>query len=562
MKKETKSLSVCSKSRSFHYSAVCKLILILFFAFFVIMPLIRMLFYINADSIGRVISGSLFVPAVLNSIKVALISTVIALILAYALAVCVERSGIKFAGFWNIILILPMLIPSISHGMGLIVLLGNNGIITRLFGLSWNIYGMWGIVIGSVMYAFPVAFLMIRDVLKYEDRSPYEAAEILGIPKWRQFTAITVPYLRKPLISVIFAVFTMVVTDYGVPLIVGGKFSTIPVVMYQEVIGQLDFGKGAVYGVILLIPAIIAFVFDLLNKDRGNSSFVRREFESGRGRLKRIFAYIFCGAVSVCVLLPIVAFVILGFAENYPGNLTFTLENISRTFNLGAGRYLLNSVIIAVLVSVIGVVISFVTAYFTARVKSGASRFLHLIAITSAAIPGIVLGLSYVIVFKGSFIYGTIAILIMVNIIHFIASPYIMMYNSLGKINCNLEAVGETLGVGRLRMVKDVFIPQCSLTICEMFSYFFVNCMMTISAVSFLATTSNKPAALMINQFEAQTQLECAAVISLLILMINILLKFVLYIIKKLMSKTRIANSAAADTVKSVPEEKAVSLSR
>lgn len=61
-------------------------------------------------------------------------------------------------------------------------------------------------------------------------------------------TAITVPYLRKPLISVIFAVFTMVVTDYGVPLIVGGKFSTIPVVMYQEVIGQLDFGKGAVYG--------------------------------------------------------------------------------------------------------------------------------------------------------------------------------------------------------------------------------------------------------------------------------------------------------------------------
>ena len=91
MKKETKNLSVCSKSRSFHYSAVCKLILILFFAFFVIMPLIRMLFYINADSIGRVISGSLFVPAVLNSIKVALISTVIALILAYALAVCVER---------------------------------------------------------------------------------------------------------------------------------------------------------------------------------------------------------------------------------------------------------------------------------------------------------------------------------------------------------------------------------------------------------------------------------------------------------------------------------------
>ena len=559
--KKTKSLPVSNSSHRFHYSGACKLVLILFFACLVIMPLIRMLFYINADSVGRVISSPSFGTASLNSLKVSALSTVIALILAYTLAICVERSGIKFTGFWNIILVLPMLIPSISHGMGLIVLLGNNGIITRLFGLNWNIYGMWGIVIGSVMYAFPVAFLMIRDILKYEDRSPYEAAEILGIPKWRQFTAITVPYLRKPLISVIFAVFTMIVTDYGVPLIVGGKFSTIPVVMYQEVIGQLDFGKGAVYGVILLIPAVVAFVFDLLNKDRGNSSFVTKKFEGTGSKLKKIFAYLFCGAVSVCVLLPIAAFVILGFAENYPENLTFTFKNIVKTFNLNAGRYLCNSIAIATLVSVIGVVISFVTAYFTARIKSGASRFLHLIAITSAAIPGIVLGLSYVIVFKGSFIYGTIAILIMVNTIHFIASPYIMMYNSLGKINGNLEAVGESLGISRIRMIKDVFIPQCAFTICEMLSYFFVNSMMTISAVSFLATTSNKPAALMINQFEAQTQLECAAVISLLILLINILLKLIMYMIKRFISRGQKAKSVSEKTVNSGPEKQVLSVS-
>ncbi len=560
--KKAKRLHISKSSHSFHYSGMCKLLLILFFVFLVIMPLIRMLFYISSDSISRVIHSPVFAAASLNSLKIATVSTVIALVIAYILAACVERSGIKFKGFWNIILILPMLIPSISHGMGLIVLLGNNGIITRLFGLDWNIYGIWGIVIGSVMYAFPVAFLMIRDILKYEDRSPYEAAEILGIPKWRQFTAITVPYLRKPLISVIFAVFTMIITDYGVPLIVGGKFSTIPVVMYQEVIGQLDFGKGAVYGVILLIPAVIAFIFDLCNKDRGNSSYVTKSFESDGSRLKRIFAYLFCGAVSLCVLLPIAAFVILGFAENYPADLTFTLENIAKTFNLSAGKYLCNSVIIAVLVSVTGVIISFITAYFTARIKTATSRFLHLIAITSAAIPGIVLGLSYVIVFKGSFIYGTIAILIMVNTIHFIASPYIMMYNSLGKINGNLESVGETLGISRLRMIKDVFIPQCTFTICEMFSYFFVNCMMTISAVSFLATTSNKPAALMINQFEAQTQLECAAVISLLILAINILMKLIMYIIKKFISRERTSDPAVKKNVSSVSEKEALSLSR
>ena len=88
-----------------------------------------------------------------------------------------------------------------------------------------------------------------------------------------------------------------------------------------------------------------------------------------------------------------------------------------------------------------------------------------------------------------------------------------MMYNSLSKINENLEGVGHTLGISRGHMIIDVFIPQCKETMIEMFSYFFVNCMMTISAVSFLASTANKPVSLMINQFEAQMQLECAAVV-------------------------------------------------
>ena len=100
---------------------------------------------------------------------------------------------------------------------------------------------MWGVIAGSVMYAFPLAFLMIDNVMKYEDSSPYEAAQVLGIPRWRQLISITLPYLRKPLISIVFAVFTWIVTDYGVPLMVGGKFTTLPVLLYQEVIGQLNF---------------------------------------------------------------------------------------------------------------------------------------------------------------------------------------------------------------------------------------------------------------------------------------------------------------------------------
>ncbi len=512
---------------------IAKLIIGFIFVVLIIIPLAKMLMFIDASSLNRVLKNVMFPTAVLNSVKVSVIATAITLLIAYLLAFCIERTGIRFKGILNIILILPMLIPSISHGMGLIILMGNNGVVTRLLGLRTSIYGLHGIVFGSVMYAFPVAFLMISDIFKYEDCTPYEAAKVLGISGLRQFQSITLPYLRKPMISVIFAIFTMIITDYGVPLMVGGNCITIPVIMYQEVIGQLEFGKGCVYGVILLIPAVVAFIFDFLNKDKGNMSYVSHKLEYNKKKLVNFLSYSICGLVSLCTILPIIAFVILGFTKNYPGDLSFTFSNIIKSLDMGADQYLLNSITIALLVTLIGVSLSFFTAYLTARMKSKMSKFLHLIAITSAAIPGIVLGLSYVIVFNQSFVYGTIAILVMVNLIHFFASPYLMMYNSLNKINENLESVGQMLGIGRLRMIKDIFIPQSMATIFEMSSYFFVNCMMTISAVSFLATMSNKPIALMINQFEAQMQLECAAIVSLAILAVNLIIKVLVYFAKK-----------------------------
>ena len=205
--------------------------------------------------------------------------------------------------------------------------------------------------------------------------------------------------------------------------------------------------------------------------------------------------------------------------------MSLSLRNISRTMNMGAGRFIANSLSIALGVSVLGTVLSWITAYFTARTPGKTSRMLHLISITSLAIPGMVLGLSYVLFFRTSFIYGTLAILILVNTMHFFASPYLMAYNSLGKLNINLEDVGRTLGIGRFRIIRDVLIPQTKITILEMLSYFFVNSMVTISAVSFLSTVRNRPVSLMINQFEAQLFLEGAAFISIIILGCNLTVK-------------------------------------
>lgn len=519
-----------------------KFMMMCIFGVCLLLPLGFMLFNISGDDIRRVFSpnsGTLKIIA--NSLLVSATATVITVLVAYLLAVCVERTSIKGRAILSVILLMPMLIPSISHGMGLVIIFGNNGLVKRFLGISTNIYGFWGIAAGAFLYSCPVAFIMLRDVMKYENGVPYEAARVMGISRFRRFTAITLPFLKKPLISVIFSVFTMVITDYGVPLMVGGKYKTIAAVMYQDVIGQLDFGKGSVYGIILLLPAVVAFIIDLINNEKGNSNFITTAVAKSNSRVSKCLAYIFCAVVSLFILLPIVSFMILGFSRKYPYDMSSSFYNIERVISLGGNKYLANSVIIAFLVAFFGTLISFITAYFTARMKTGLSKLLHLITITAMAVPGIVLGLSYVMFYTGSPIYGTIIILVMVNIIHFIASPYLMMYNSFTKINGNLEEVGNTLGISRIRMIKDVFIPQSVSTMTEMFLYFFVNSMMTISAVAFLSNTNTKPISLMINQFEAQMQLGNAGIVSLLILIINLAMNGVVALLRKKYSPRKCA---------------------
>jgi iron(III) transport system permease protein len=530
-------------------SAAFKILLIVFLVVSVILPLITMLMGISRVNVASIVQSQRFMTALKNSILSAATGTIIAIIIAYIFAFSVTQTTMRFREVISILVTVPMLIPSISHGMGLILLLGANGILTRLFHFNSSIYGFHGIVIGSILYAFPVAFLMLADVLKYEDYSPYEAAEALGIPKINRFFSITFPYLRKPLISVVFATFTLIFTDYGVPLMIGGRFITLPVLMYQEVIGLLDFGKGSVIGSFLLIPAVIAFLFDFFNKDKGNQNFVIIEKVKQKNIVRDTAAFTYCLLICFCIALPIGVFAVLTFVSKYPVDMSFSFDNIIKTMHMNAGKYLANSLVISFFVSTIGVVFSYFTAYFTARTPGKISRLLHLISITSLAIPGIVLGLSYVLFFKGTFIYGTLAMLVMVNLIHFLASPYLLAYNSLGKLNSNLEDVGRTLGINRFRIITNVLIPQTKHTIMEMFSYFFVNCMMTISAVSFLSTVRNKPISLMITQFEAQMQLESAAFVSLLILGFNILIKCIVYILKKYTAQMENADEIITNTV-------------
>ena len=188
----------------------------LFLLVSIVYPLFLMLLKVEWNKFGSLISSYAFKESLFNSLFITVISTIISVSVAYLLALSLNRSNIKHKAILKTLLTLPSLIPSISHGLGLINLFGANGIVSRLFG--FNIIGKAGIIVGSFMYSFPVAFLMLDDGFHYIDNKMYDVAKVLGFNKFQTFKKVTFCYLKKPLLSSIFAVFTLIFTDYGVPL--------------------------------------------------------------------------------------------------------------------------------------------------------------------------------------------------------------------------------------------------------------------------------------------------------------------------------------------------------
>ena len=493
-------------------------------------PLFVMLKNVQWNTFHDLISSVTFKSSLINSLCVTSISTVLSIIIAYLLAYTINRTNIKHRAVLKVIITLPMLIPSISHGLGLINLFGANGIISSHF--NFNIVGPVGIVVGSIIYSFPVAFLMLDDGFNYIDNTMYDVAKVLGLNKWKTFKKVTMCYMKKPLLSSIFAVFTLIFTDYGVPLAVGGKFTTLPVFLYKQVIGLLDFSRGTMIGLFLLVPAFISFIIDNVYKDYSSGEF-NKKLEINNNKIRDILLKVFLYFIVLFVTIIIGSFVYYAFVDNPALNKVFSFKHFEYVLQDKLWSCLFNSLTVAVSVAVLGTFIAYFVAYYTARIKGKVSKVAHILTILSLTIPGIVLGLSYTICFRNTPIYNTIFILILVNIVHFIATPYLMAYNALQKINPNYEVVAKTCNIPTYKIIFDVIVPCTKMTIREMFSYFFVNSMMTISAVAFLFSTKTMPLSLLINNYEGDFLLGEAAIISLVILFFNVIVKLVIYFLNR-----------------------------
>jgi iron(III) transport system permease protein len=442
-----------------------------------------------------------------NSLFVALVTTAIVVPLAFVYAYALTRSTMRFKPLFQGLALIPILAPSLLPALSLIYLFGNQGLLKGwLFGQP--VYGAVGIVAAQVFYCFPHALMILVTALSMADQRLYESAEALGASRLRTFLTVTLPGVKYGLISTGFVIFTLVITDFGIAKVVGGRFNVLATDIYKQVIGQQNFEMGAVVGVILLVPALLSFAVDRAVTRRQVAQLSSRAvpFVPKPRRGRDLALMLFCAAVGGSIFAVFAVAVWASFITFWPYNLTLTVTNYEfGNFDpLGWGVYL-NSLKMAAATAVFGTVIVFVGAYLVEKSRGfGPGRaVVHLLAMIPLAVPGLVLGLSYIFFFnmRGnplSVLYGTMALLVVNTIAHFYTVSHLTALTALKQLDAEFEAVSASLKVPVWRTFLRVTVPICLPAILDVAIYLFVNAMTTVSAVIFLYSSETKLAALAI----------------------------------------------------------------
>lgn len=466
-----------------------------------------------------------------NSVIISLISAVITTILSFIVAFTINYTNLPrwFKQLIAFITMLPMFLPTITYGFAIIYSFGPQGLWNRLLNLpEFNIYGFNGLVMGFVIYTLPIAFLLINNSMRYTDKRQILVARLLGDSKLRMFHNTILKPVLPAFVTAIIQTFFLSFTDFGIPTSLGGKVSLVSDFLYQQMMGAIpDFNKGAAVALFMLLPAVLSVI--LLNH------VSKKQIQASSGVTVFGIEKNWTRDMIACVIsLPIVAFVlsiftvilILPVVQSWPYNTSFTWEHVQNIFS---DRQLIgtyqNSLTVAVITALLGTVIAYASALFTAR-SANISKISMVVTGLSAivnTIPGMVLGIAYLLTFSGSSLQGTFVIIIVANVVHYFATPYLTFKDSLSKLSQNWEVTANLLGDGWFKVIFKILIPNTKGTIVEILAYYFINAMVTVSAVIFLINPSTMLITTKIKELQYFNSYNEIFVLSLLILFTNLL---------------------------------------
>lgn len=456
---------------------------------------------------------------VINSVALGVVAATLSTLIGLGLALLVARTGFRFKRTLRAIAILPIITPPFVVGVALIVLFGRTGLVTTgvadwldIAPTRW-LYGMPGILMAQVLAFTPVTFLVLLAALEAINPSLEEASNTLGAKPLTTFRTVTLPLLRPGLAAAFLLAFIESLSDFGNPLVLGGGFDVLSTRIFFAVVGaRYDLGNAAALSLVLLGLTLTAFWLQARWVGRRSYITVSGRTDSGLAPpLPKSVSFLTFAAVGLFVLFTIgvYAIVLIGGFVNDIGrwDMTPTVRHLGTAFSVdwqhgglqfygSAWNSLKTTLLVSAIAAPLTTAIGILTAWLVARQSFVGKRQFEFGTMLSFAIPGTVVGVSYVAAFNVPpiDITGTMAILVICFVFRNMPVGMRAGVAAFAQIDRSMEEASQTLGASGARTFRQIVIPLVKPALFTAMVYSFVTAMTAVSAVIFLVSARHNMA--------------------------------------------------------------------
>lgn len=477
-----------------------------------------------------------------NSIFVASLSSIIATILAFSIGLFAYFNGPILRKRIYQGLMMTMISPPFISAIALITLFGRRGLISYgIFGLTLNPYGWHGIVLLQSLSGVSLSAMMIITGFKQLDNRLILASRDLGASSWQTLKNIIIPCMIPTIISVLFLQFTMNISDFTTPIIVGGRFRVLATEAYLQVYAQGNLNGAAAMAMLLLIPSIIAFYFYRKNMTKAQTLSERTKTldrESISFKLPRTLQYITAIITIVFFLMNLVQYsniFITAFSRNISGSLVFTLDHwqVFQSRHIDA---LIRTIYMSVISGIFATILGMLLSYYHQRRNVKGFGILEFIGSMPYIIPGIFFGLSYIVAFhRGPItLTGTLLILILNCTFRHVSVGNKAANAAFENMDYKLEWASNDLGASKLKTLTTVVFPMLRPVFLVSFINTFTACMTTVGPLMLLVSPRNLvTSVLMFNEINSGRYGQGAVMGSLLILITFSINLFAIFILNR-----------------------------
>ena len=447
-----------------------------------------------------------------NTLILAIACATLSTALGLAFALIVTRTGFRYKKVLRILSVLPIITPPFVIGLGLILIFGRSGLINQLLEWAFHIqptrwiYGLQGVLAAQIFAFTPIAFLVLIGVVEGVSPTMEEAAQTLRADRWRTFVDVSLPLMRPGLANAFLIAFIESIADFGNPLILGGNFGVLSTEIFFSVVGaQLDQGRAATLGIVLLLFALAAFFLQRRALGRKVYTALSGKGDSGLPTQLPDSARRVCYGIALpWALLTVVIYAMAlvgGFVETWGRDYTPTFKHYVKAFGIEWGAHGIiwagaawssfwTTVKLSAIAAPLTAALGILTAYLLTRQKFVGQSVFEFGTMLSFAIPGTVIGVSYILAFNVPpiEITGTALILVVCNIFRNMPVGVRAGIASMSQIDQSLDEASTTLGARGFTVLRTILLPLLKPAVVAALVYSFVRAMTTVSAVIFLVS--------------------------------------------------------------------------